>query len=181
MSKPVKNLVVDAYKKRFEGVEGALVLEIRGVDSNATNAFRRDLEGKQIRVTIVKNTLAKSAFKGGPLEAMGPALVGPSAIAYGAESVVDVARELVSWAKKMENLQLKGAVLDGVYFDGKQGVKRLSEFPTKQEAQARVVTLVLSPGGKVVGAAKGPGGKVMGIVKEVQTRLEDGKAIAKVG
>ena len=71
--------------------------------------------------------------------------------------------------------------LDGQYFDGEAGVKELSKFPTRDEAQATVVQLLLSPGRNLVGAVKSPGSKLMGIVKEIQERLEAGKTIEKVG
>ncbi|MCL4209986.1 MAG: 50S ribosomal protein L10 [Phycisphaeraceae bacterium] len=181
MSRPVKNLIVDDYKKRFAGVENALVIDVRGVDAKTNNGLRAGLRKKNITVTVVKNTLAKKAFSGTPLAALEQALSGPAAIAFGGESVVDVARELIDWAKKIQNLTLRGACLDGQYFDGDAGVKALSKFPTRDEAIARVVTLVLSPAGKVVGAAKGPGGRVMGIVKTIQEKLEKGEPIAATG
>jgi len=180
MSKPVKEMIVADYQKRFNGLDGALVIDIRGITANENNEIRDGLFQKKIRVTVVKNTLAKKAIAGTALENIGKALEGPSALAFGGTSVVDVAREVVAWAKKIKSLNVKGAVLDGMYFEGQAGVKRLSEFPTKEEAQATVVTLILSPARKLMGAVKGPGGKVMGIIKEVQTRLEDGKAIAPV-
>lgn len=179
MSKPVKELIIDAYKGKFDDVTGALVLDIRGLTSNDNNTLRRGLQAKQIRVTVVKNSLARKSFGGTALEPIAPALEGPSALAYG-ESVVDVAREIIEWTKKIKTIALKGAVLDGMYFAGPEGVKRLSQFPTREEAQAKVVTLILSPARKVVGCAVSPGSKLMGIVKEIQERLEKGEAIAKV-
>lgn len=181
MSKPIKELIIEDYKKRFNDLDGALILDIRGVTANDTNDLRLELQKKKIRVTVIKNTLAKKAFTGTSLENLGAALEGPSALAYGAESVVDVARELVEWAKKIKQLTLKGAVLDGTYYAGEKGVKQLSSFPTREEAQATIVQLVLSPGGSVVGAATAPGANILGIVKEIQERLEKGQAIAKVG
>jgi large subunit ribosomal protein L10 len=181
MSKPVKQMIMRDYESRFTGIDGALVVDIRGIDANDTNAMRLDLLSKGVRVTVVKNALARRAFEGGELGALEPALSGPSALAYGGESVVNVARELVDWAKKIEDLELKGAVLDGQYFDGEAGVKRLSEFPTKEEAQATVVQLVLSPGSNVLGAATGGGSRILGIVKQIQEKLEAGEPIEKVG
>jgi large subunit ribosomal protein L10 len=178
MSKPIKELIMEDYKERFVDVDGALVVDIRGINANDNNAIRKGLQKKNIRVTVIKNALARKALSGTALEAVSPALEGPSALAYGAESVVDVARELVEWAKKVKQLTLKGAVLDGQYFAGDAGVKRLSQFPTKEEAQAKVITLVLSPARKVVGCAVSPGSKLLGIVKEIQTRLEKGEPIA---
>ena len=181
MSKPVKEMMVADYKQRFSDIDSALVIEIRGMDANQNNEMRLDLMAKDIRVTIVKNTLARKAFAGTALEPLQPAIQGPSALAYGGESVVEVARELVLWAKKVEHLQLKAAVLDGEYFDGEAGVKRLSQFPTKDEAQARIVQLVLTPAGNVVGAALSPGSTILSIVKEIQNKREDGETIAKAG
>jgi large subunit ribosomal protein L10 len=181
MSKPVKEMIVSDYEGRFEGIDGAVVIDIRGIEANQNNAFRLGLLKENIRVTVVKNTLAKKAFKGTGLEALEPSLEGPSAMAFGNDSVVNVAREIVKWAKKVKKLDLKGAVLDGTYFDGEAGVKRLSDYPTKEEAQATVVQLVLSPAGKLLGGVKGPGGKLLGIIKTIEEKLEAGETIAKTG
>lgn len=179
MSKPIKELILDDYRKRFADVDSALLIDIRGIDANDNNELRLVLAKKQIRVTVVKNNLARKAFAGTGLEALSPALEGPSAVAHGAESVVDVARELVEWARKLDDLELKAAVLDGELFDGKAGVERLSNYPTRVEAQARVVALVLAPARNAVGAAVGPGSRILGIVKEIESRLEKGETIGK--
>lgn len=181
MSKPVKEMIVRDYQQRFEDVENALVIDIRGIPANDNNELRIDLQQKDIRITVVKNSLARKAFEGTTLEPLGPALEGPCAIAYGAESVVNVAREIVDWARKVDKLDLKGAVLDGTYFEGADGVKRLSDFPTREEAQARVVQLVLTPAGNIVSAATSAGSNLLGIVKEIEERLEKGETISKVG
>jgi large subunit ribosomal protein L10 len=86
----------------------------------------------------------------------------------------------VKWAKKVENLELKGAVLDGVLFEGEAGVKRLSDFPTREEAQAKVVTMVLSPAKNLAGAVTSPAKNIAGILKTIEEKLEKGETIAKV-
>lgn len=179
MSKPVKEMVIADYRKRFDDLDGALIVDIRGMNANDNNDLRLGLQKKQIRVTVIKNTLAKKALAGTSLENLTGALEGPSALAYGAESVVDVARELVEWARKLKQLTLKGAVLDGTYYDGAEGVKRLSTFPTREEAQAKVVQLFLSPASNLLRAATSPGSNILGIIKEIQERLEKGQAIAR--
>ena len=60
------------------------------------------------------------------------------------------------------------------------GITADHTFPTKAEAQAKVVTLVLSPARNLMGAVKGPGGRVLGIVKSIEETLEKGEAIAKI-
>jgi large subunit ribosomal protein L10 len=181
MSKPVKQLIVKEYRKRFENIEAAVLVEIRGMDAFATNRMRNEFARKAVRVTVVKNNLARQALKGSSIETLASHFSGPSALVYGPGSVVDLARDLVKWAKGVEQFVFKAAVLDGVVYEGVAGITQLSKMPTREEAQARVVTLVLAPGGKVVGAAKGPGARVLGIVKEIQSRLEKGETIAKAG
>ncbi|MEM8738543.1 MAG: 50S ribosomal protein L10 [Planctomycetota bacterium] len=183
MSKPVKNLIASAYKQEFAELSGAVLIDIRGVESNDTNALRTDLSAKSIKVRVIKNSLARNVFKDGELEALNQYIDGPAAMVYPTSednSVVGVARELIDWAKKLENLEFKGAVLDGMTF-GPEEIKKLSEFPTKEEAQAKVVQIVLTPGQNLVGALLAPGRNLAGIVKTIQEKLEAGEAIEKVG
>jgi large subunit ribosomal protein L10 len=183
MSKPVKNLIVDSYKKRFEGLTGGVLIDVRGVKSNETNELRADLAKKQIKITIVKNSLAKKAFEGGEMAQLGDLLDGPSAMVYPVSeeaSVVSVARELIEAAKKIKTLEFRGALMEGIVF-GPKDIDALSKYPTKEEAQAKVVQILLSPAKNLAGAIVSPGKKIASILKTVQEKLEKGEVIAKVG
>ncbi|MEL6328510.1 MAG: 50S ribosomal protein L10 [Planctomycetota bacterium] len=180
MSRPVKEMMMRDYKARLGDFEDALVVSLRGIDSNRTNEIRDGLAKKQIRVTVIRNRLFLKEFEGTGLAALAPILNGSNAVAYGAESVVEVAREIVELAKANEEMELKGAVLDGMLFEGEEGVQRLSKFPTRDEAIAQDVTLILSPGRNLLGQVKGPGGRLLGIVKAIEEKLEKGEEIAKV-
>ncbi len=181
MSKPVKNLITDEYKIRFEGLNGAVLVDVRGMPSNSSNNFRQGLAQKSIKVTIVKNSQARRAFEGTDLEGLSELLDGPSAVVYPVSSdasVVSVARELLDWAKKLEQLQFRGAILDGIKF-GPDEIEALSKYPTREEAQAKVVTMLLSPARNLAGAIKSPASNIAGILKTIEEKLEKGEAIAK--
>lgn len=180
MSKPVKEMIIRDYQNRVGDFEDAMLISLRGVSSNNTNQIRQTLAKKEIRVTVIRNSLFMKSFGDTKLANLSPLLSGANALAYGAESVVEVAREIVGLLKDFPDIQLRGAVLDGQLFEGEDGVKALSKFPTRDEAIAQDVTLILSPGRKLVGAIKGPGGRLMGIVKAIEEKLEKGEAIAKV-
>ena len=173
-------MIVTEYRRRFDDITDALIIDIRGIDANENNKLRVDLFDKDIHITVLKNSLAKTAFKGTNLEVLTTTLTGPTALVFGGDSVVDVARNLVDWAKKVKKLDLKAAILDGELFEGADGVKRLSNFPTKEEAQGTVVQLVLSPAGNLAKAATSPGSNLLGIIKEIRTRLEEGNTIEKI-
>ena len=180
MSKPVKEMMIRDYIERVGQTEDALVIGLRGISSNDTNSIRSGLAKKEIRVTIMRNKLFGQAFGETSLAPLSDVMSGASALAYGAESVVDVAREIVGLLKEFPDIELKGAILDGMLFEGEAGVKELSKFPTRDEAIAQAVTLVLSPARNLVGAVKGPGSGLVGIIKSIEEKLEKGEAIAKV-
>ena len=180
MSKQIKELIVAEYKRRFDDITDALIVDIRGIDANENNDLRVDLLGKDIHITVLKNSLAKTAFEGSNLEVLTTTISGPSALVFGGNSVVEVARNLVDWAKKVKQLELKAAILDGQLFEGPAGVKRLSDFPTKEEAQGTIIQLVLSSAGNLVKATTSPGSNLLGIIKEIKTRLEEGNTIDKI-
>lgn len=179
MSKPVKGMIMEAYKDRLGDLSDATLISLRGISANDNNAIRGALAKKEIRVTIVRNKLFGKTFEGTGLEPLGSIMTGANAIAYGAESVVEVARELIELVKEYPDVELKGAVLDGDLYEGEAGVERLSKFPTREEAIAQDVTLILSPARNLVGAIKGPGSTVAGLVKAIEDKLESGETIAK--
>ena len=182
MSKPIKQMMMDDYAARFGDLDGVVLVDIRGIEANDNNAIRSELAEAGIRISVVRNTLVKGSFDAdhnlGPINDL---MTGPSAFVYGGDSVVNAARAVMKAVKQHPDISLKGAVLDGNLFEGEAGVKRLSDFPTKEEAQAKVVQLVLAPGANVLGAAKGAGGRVLGVIKTIQEKLENGETIAKIG
>lgn len=178
MSKAIKDMLTRDYKARFEGAADAMVISIRGVKAIPTTKMRKDLATKKIKVTVVRNSLARKAIAGTPLEPLGKLLEGPSALAFGGTSVVEVAREIVKLLSTMPELELKGAVLDGQLFEGKKGVTELSKFPTREEAIGQAVTLIVSPGRNLAAQVLGPGSTVAGLVKAIESKLEKGEAIA---
>ncbi len=181
MSKVVKDLIINEYRTRFEGVSDALLVDIRALKAEQNTELRSGLRKKGIKVTVVRNALATKALEGTSLSPLDPLLTGSTAIVYGGETVIDVAREVVEFAKKLRKMELKGAILDGEVFTGKAGVEALSKFPTRAEALGQAVQLVLSPGASLVGAITGPGGAIMSILKTIEEKLEKGETIAKAG
>jgi len=176
MSKYVKGLVKDELVKRFEGVNDFVVVSLTGIDGNDNNEMRGDLKGKGIGLSVVKNSLMRSALEGlGATAAVSLFLAGPCAVAYGGDSVVDVAKELSEWAKKATTLDMRGAYVDGVVMDG-DGAKALAKMPNRVELQGQVVTLVKSPGASLAGAIAGPGGAIAGCIKSLIEKLEESEA-----
>ena len=151
MSKPVKELVKKELVKRLGGVSSLAVVGFTGIDAVTTRIIRGKLREKDIRLSVVKNAVARQAFKSLGLDGAETMLDGPCALAYGGDSVVTIVRELLEIGKKeAPKLTVKAALLDGDIF-GPERIDELSKYPTRPEAIGRVISSVLSPGSVLAG------------------------------
>jgi large subunit ribosomal protein L10 len=181
MSKKVKALLQKEVATRLDGVEAVAVLNPRGIGAIVNNQMRRRLREQNLRMTVVKNTLAARAVVGGKLAGFEKLLDGPSAIVYGkGVSVAVIARALLDEKKKVDEgkakLELRGAFFDGEVYVGDKGIEAASKLPTREEAIAGIVAAILGPGKKLAGALKGPGGVLGGVLKTIQEKAPAGGA-----
>ena len=169
MSKPVKKLIRDELIKRFDGVTQLAVVSFTGVDANTTNVIRARLAGKDIRVSGVKNALAKQAFRELGIDTAAQLLDGPCAVAYGADSVVTVVRELLDIGKETPNLVVKAAFMEGDLFT-QDKIEALSKYPTRPEAVGQALSCVLSAGANLSACIIGPAGQIASILKSIEDK-----------
>lgn len=170
MSKKVKSLVTVEMTKRFGDAEGVAVISPKGISGNKNHGLRRRLHEKNLRMTVVKNTLARRAVAGKKLEGFDKLLDGPSALIYGGASIAAIARLLLDEKKNDEKIELRGAFFDGEIYLGDEGIKTASKLPTREEAIAVLAGAILGPGKKLAAAIKGPGGILGGILKAIEAK-----------
>ena len=175
MSKRVKGMLGQEYQSRFEGIEECVVVSLRGVDGVSNNEMRGALCEKAMRLTVVKNSLAKRAFSDLGMGSMDSLLSGPCAIATGGDSIVDLVKELVAWDKKLDSFEIKGAFLDGQTLDA-EATMALSKLPNRVELQGSIVSLALSPGGQLVSAMGSPASAIAGCLKTLIENKEKAEA-----
>ena len=173
MSKKVKSLIEKELTTKFSPLDGVAVISPKGIDGTKNNLLRRRLGAKGVKITVVKNTLAKRAASTTKLKGFEVLLDGSGAVVYGKSSIAEIARMLMAEKKTDEKLELRGVFFDGEVYPGEKGVEQVSKLPTREEAIANIVAAVLGPGRKLAGAIKGPGGKLAGILKAIEEKAKE--------
>lgn len=158
-------------RDRLGDARDLLVVDSSRLDAVATNRFRLALREKEITALTVQNTLARRALSEVGLDGVAPLLQGPSTLVWGGEDIVALSKEIAKWAKDLEPLEIRGAVVEGNTL-GAEEVDVLSKSPGREELIGQIVGLMLSPGAQLAGALLGPGGTLAGQVKSIAEQDE---------
>jgi ribosomal protein L10 len=167
MSKLVKDLITQDISRRLEGVTDCLLVNVVGMDANSTVNLRRDLRQKGIHLLVVKNSLARRACEGVSLAPAFTGVKGTTAVVWGAEDFVALAKEINKLAQDdtIKGFEARGGVLDGEQLTPDK-IKEISKWPSRQEQLSIVSGQILSVGANLSGALLGPGGLLASQLKE---------------
>jgi len=167
MSKYLKNLITDELRNRLDGVSDALLVNVIGMEANANVELRKSLREKNIRLMVVKNSLASRASEGTALAPAFEGSSGTSAVVWGGEDVVSLAKEVMRFAEKDEYKPFapKGGVMDGEKLS-KEDVAAISKWPSRSEQLSLLVGQILAPGANLSAQLLGPGAQVASQIKQ---------------
>jgi large subunit ribosomal protein L10 len=170
MSKKIKQMEMDSLKQAVKGVRDLVLLSISKVTCQADNQMRLALRKKNIRMHVVKNSLCRRVFDELGIQLKSP-WEGPTTLAWGADSIAELSKELEQYRKKNDkNIKVKAAVADGQEVTFQQAL----DMPTRPQAIGRVVMLALSPASRIVGGLLGPAGRVAGQIKSLKDKPAEG-------
>jgi large subunit ribosomal protein L10 len=178
MSKRVKNYIEKDLTKRLGDIDGVAVINPRGINAIKNNQIRRRLREKGLRMTVVKNTLARRATSGSRIKGFEGLLDGPSAMIYGKASISTIARALLDEKKNDETIELRGMFFDGEVYVGEEGVKTVSRLPTREEAIGLIAAAIISQARKIASAIRSPASNIAGCIKTIEDKAKEKEAAA---
>ncbi len=167
MSKYVKDLVMQDVKRRLDGVDDAVLVNVIGMEANDTVALRKQFRDKGIGLMVVKNSLAKRATEGTPLNAAFEGMEGSLAVVWGGEDFVSLVKEVTDVDKNggFEKFEPRGGVMDGEHLDPDK-VKEISKWPNRTEQLSMLMGQVLAPGANLLSQLSAPGGALASQIKQ---------------
>jgi large subunit ribosomal protein L10 len=144
MSKELKKLIVNEFISDYKGVNNFIVVSFKGVNTQQANVLRRDLSEKNIKLKVVKNSLASIALKEIGVPALGQILEGPSAITVSDNDPVILAKVLTKWSKEISSLKIVGGLVDGEMLS-LDDIKTLSAIPSREVVLTQIVFAIQAP------------------------------------
>lgn len=154
-SRAEKEALLQEVRDRLRRAQGAVLLDYRGLTVAEMDELRRRLRERGVELRVVKNTLAWLAAREMGLEGLRPHLDGPTAIAFGYDDPVAVAKGVLDYAEETKKVQLKGGVLEGRVI-GLAEVKALARLPGRAELLARVLGGLRAPLAGLAGCLQAP-------------------------
>src|SRR5262245_24732343 len=167
MSKFVKDLLTHQLKQELEGVQDLLLVNVVGLTANGTAALRKRLRQKNIKLMVVKNSLARRATEGTQLASAFEGSQGTLAMVWGASDIVSLAKEVVKIAgeKEFEKFSARGGVMAGAKLLPKE-VEQVSKWPTREEQISILLGQILAPGANLVSQLTSVGGALASQIKQ---------------
>jgi ribosomal protein L10 len=173
MSKLVKDLVTQQLKRELDGVQDLLLVNVIGLSAERTTALRKTLREKNIKLLVVKNSLARRATEGTSLAPAFEGSAGTLAMVWGATDIVALAKEItkLAAAKEYEAFKARGGVMDGSRLAPDE-VEKISKWPTREEQISLLLGQILSPGARLASQLISAGGAVASQVKQIAEKEE---------
>ena len=77
-----KQVLIDEIHQVSQDAPSMIALQYRGMKSNELNLFRKEARELNVFTRVVKNTLARRAFKNTPYESCSDAMDGPNILLF---------------------------------------------------------------------------------------------------
>ena len=140
----LKAPIVDEIKGYVSDAKSAVLVDYRGLTVEQDTKLRKQLREAGVVYKVYKNTMINFAIKDTEFADLAQHLEGPTAIAVCKDDATAAARVLAKFAKTAEALEIKGGVVDGVYYDA-AGIGQIASIPSREVLLSKLLGSMQSP------------------------------------
>lgn len=167
-----KKAIVAEVNETAKDALSLVIADSRGVNVSDMTSLRKLAREQNVRLRIVRNTLAKRAFKDTEFECVEEVLVGPSLFGFSMEDPGAAARIFKDFAKSNDAFEVKALSVGGKLLGAGQ-IDALAKLPTRDEALARLASVMIAPVTKLVRTFNDVPGRVTRVVAAVRDQKKE--------
>ncbi len=149
MKRTEKEKIVTDLHQRLERSQAVFLADFTGLNVEAVNKLRRELQQRGDEFQVVKNTLLRRAVQDTPAAVLAKTLTGPCGLTISFQDPVASAKVLADFAKDREKFAFKGGMLQGKVLAA-EDIGRLAKMPSREVLLGQMLSsLVAVPTGLV--------------------------------
>ena len=162
-----KKVVVAELANVAATAHSLVAAEYAGLTVEQLTELRKKARSAQVFVKVAKNTLVSCAVEGTDYACVKDALVGPMLYAFSKEDPGAAGRLIKDFAKANDKLIPKVVAIGGQMYPGSH-VEKLASLPTREQALAMLMGVMLAPITKLVRTLAEPAAKTARAVAAVR-------------
>ncbi|MGE4357691.1 MAG: 50S ribosomal protein L10 [Candidatus Omnitrophota bacterium] len=129
--------LVEELEKKFENSSHFFVAELNKLKVGDLEELRRNLKKNSAVFMVVKNSLARIAFRKKRLDKIADLIEGPTGVVLGGDDPIIISKVLVDYSKNFPDFRIKGGFIeDEVILLDK--IKELAQLPSRSVLMGKV-------------------------------------------
>ena len=172
MKKEDKEILIAKLGEQINEYPHFYLVDVHGLNAEATSNLRRTCFGAGIKMVVVKNTLLQKALEKSEIDysPLFDSLNGSTAVFF--TQVANAPAKLLKEVGKDGVPGLKAAYAEEGFYVGADQLDALCSIKSKNEVIADVVALLQSPAKNVISALQSGGQTIHGVLKTLGERPE---------
>lgn len=171
-NKAQKQKDLDALAEQFKNANAAMLVSFKNMTVAKDQELRRQLREAGVTYSVVKNTLARKASAGTPLEPMADQFKGVTAVALSTNDPVGLSKAISKFSKANPDIfSFKVGLVEGKVVELKE-VESIASLPSREDLLSKVLFLLNSQAQRLATVISAVPRNLAVVVRQVS----DGKA-----
>src|SRR5437867_12734197 len=163
---------LDALAKQFKNAKAAMLVSFKNMTVAKDQELRRQLREAGISYSVVKNTLARKAAAGTPLEQMADHFKGVYAVAISTTDPVGLSKAIAKFNKANPDIfSFKVGLVEGKVVELKE-VESIANLPSREELLSKVLFLINVQAQRLVTVIQAVPRNLAVVMDQVRTQKE---------
>jgi len=171
ISREQKQELVEQYKKWVEESDALVLADYHKLSVKSISDLRKDIRETGGEFHVIKNRLAKIAFKEIGREWQEGVFNGPTALGISYDNPSGLAKALKSFAKEHGTIEIKSGYLAERLVTAEE-INALADLPSMAEMQAILLRTILAPASTLARILAEPGRQVAAVIKSYSEQQE---------